>query len=203
MAAETSGVDLIPAVALLGAGVVAVPIFKRVGLGSVLGYLAAGIAIGPFGLRLFTEPAGDPQRRRARRRHVPVRHRAGDEAVAAVGAPRATSSGSASRRSSLCGVAARPRAGMAVGAGFAGRASSRRWASCSPRPRSSCRSSRSAARRPTPHGQQDLRRSCCSRISRSCRCWPSSRFLAPVGAEAATASRWRSRSSSRSAPSPA
>ncbi len=57
MAVETNGVDLIPAVALLGAGVVAVPIFKRLGLGSVLGYLAAGIAIGPFGLRLFTEPA--------------------------------------------------------------------------------------------------------------------------------------------------
>jgi glutathione-regulated potassium-efflux system protein KefB len=56
MAAETGGVDLIPAIALLGAGVVAVPLFKRVGLGAVVGYLAAGIAIGPFGLRLFTEP---------------------------------------------------------------------------------------------------------------------------------------------------
>ena len=57
MAAETSGVDLLPAIALLGAGVVAVPLFKRAGLGAVVGYLAAGIAIGPFGLRLFTEPA--------------------------------------------------------------------------------------------------------------------------------------------------
>ena len=33
------------------------PLFKRLGLGSVLGYLAAGIAIGPFGLRVFTDPA--------------------------------------------------------------------------------------------------------------------------------------------------
>ena len=43
-------------VALLGAGVVAVPLFRRLGLGSVLGYFAAGLAIGPFGLRLFTDP---------------------------------------------------------------------------------------------------------------------------------------------------
>ncbi|WP_421724595.1 monovalent cation:proton antiporter-2 (CPA2) family protein [Bauldia sp.] len=56
MAAEAHGVDLLPAVALLGAGVVAVPIFKRLGLGSVVGYLVAGIAIGPFGLALFTDP---------------------------------------------------------------------------------------------------------------------------------------------------
>jgi glutathione-regulated potassium-efflux system protein KefB len=49
--------NLLLVLALLGAGVVAVPIFKRAGLGSVLGYLAAGIAIGPFGLRLFTEPS--------------------------------------------------------------------------------------------------------------------------------------------------
>ena len=56
MAVEAHGFDLIPAVALLGAGVVAVPIFKRIGLGSVLGYLVAGIAIGPFGFGLFQEP---------------------------------------------------------------------------------------------------------------------------------------------------
>jgi glutathione-regulated potassium-efflux system protein KefB len=43
-------------VALLAAGVVAVPLFKRIGLGSVLGYLAAGLAIGPYGLGLFTDP---------------------------------------------------------------------------------------------------------------------------------------------------
>lgn len=56
MAAESHGFDLLPAVALLGAGVVAVPLFKRLGLGSVIGYLAAGIVIGPFGLGLFTDP---------------------------------------------------------------------------------------------------------------------------------------------------
>ncbi len=39
----------------LGAAVVAVPIFKRLGLGSVLGYLAAGTVIGPFGLGLIAD----------------------------------------------------------------------------------------------------------------------------------------------------
>ena len=43
-------------VALLAAGVIAVPVFKRLGLGSVLGYLAAGLAVGPFGLRLVSDP---------------------------------------------------------------------------------------------------------------------------------------------------
>ena len=56
MADAGAGADLVQAVALLGAGVVAVPIFKRLGLGSVLGYLAAGLVIGPFGLGLFTDP---------------------------------------------------------------------------------------------------------------------------------------------------
>ena len=39
----------------LAAAVVAVPIAKRLGLGSVLGYLLAGIAIGPLGLGLVGE----------------------------------------------------------------------------------------------------------------------------------------------------
>ncbi|MGD8605760.1 MAG: monovalent cation:proton antiporter-2 (CPA2) family protein [Myxococcales bacterium] len=37
----------------LGAAVIAVPLAKRLGLGSVLGYLLAGMAIGPFGLGLI------------------------------------------------------------------------------------------------------------------------------------------------------
>ena len=56
MAAAEQGIDLVHVVALLGAAVVAVPLFKRAGLGSVLGYLAAGLVIGPFGLKLFTSP---------------------------------------------------------------------------------------------------------------------------------------------------
>ncbi|NGN45152.1 potassium transporter [Mesorhizobium sp. CGMCC 1.15528] len=54
-AASHGGFDLIPVVVLLGAAVVAVPLFKRLGLGSVLGYLAAGLVIGPFGVGLFSD----------------------------------------------------------------------------------------------------------------------------------------------------
>ncbi|WP_296818615.1 monovalent cation:proton antiporter-2 (CPA2) family protein [Brevundimonas sp.] len=54
--AEASGTELGQVVALLATAVVAVPIFRKLGLGSVLGYLAAGLLIGPFGLRLFTDP---------------------------------------------------------------------------------------------------------------------------------------------------
>jgi len=56
MSAQGSTGDLIQVVTLLGAAVVAVPIFRRLGLGSVLGYLAAGLAIGPFGIGLFDDP---------------------------------------------------------------------------------------------------------------------------------------------------
>jgi len=40
----------------LAAGVIVVPLAKRLGLGSVLGYLVAGTAIGPWGLALVTAP---------------------------------------------------------------------------------------------------------------------------------------------------
>ncbi len=56
MAVEGSASELIRVVTLLGAAVVAVPLFKRLGLGSVLGYLAAGLAIGPFGMQLIDDP---------------------------------------------------------------------------------------------------------------------------------------------------
>lgn len=55
-AAAAHGVDLVPVVALLGAAVVAVPLFKRLGLGSVLGYLAAGLLLGPSGIALIHDP---------------------------------------------------------------------------------------------------------------------------------------------------
>lgn len=42
------------AVVLLGAAVVAAPLFKRIGLGTVLGYLTAGIIIGPV-LQIITD----------------------------------------------------------------------------------------------------------------------------------------------------
>jgi glutathione-regulated potassium-efflux system protein KefB len=51
------GVDLVPVVALLAAGTIAVPIFRRLGLGAVLGYLAAGLLLGPSGIGLISDPA--------------------------------------------------------------------------------------------------------------------------------------------------
>ncbi|MBE0553735.1 MAG: cation:proton antiporter [Rhodobacteraceae bacterium] len=47
------GGDLLNIVVLLAAAVIAVPLFRRLGLGSVLGYLAAGLAIGPYGMQFF------------------------------------------------------------------------------------------------------------------------------------------------------
>ncbi|WLI90829.1 glutathione-regulated potassium-efflux system protein KefC [Massilia sp. R2A-15] len=46
---------LINALVYLAAAVIAVPVAKRFGLGAVLGYLLAGIAIGPWGLKLVVE----------------------------------------------------------------------------------------------------------------------------------------------------
>ncbi|MEW6256194.1 MAG: monovalent cation:proton antiporter-2 (CPA2) family protein [Pseudomonadota bacterium] len=54
--AEAASVELVQIVSVLGAGVLAAPLFKRAGLGSVLGYLAAGVAIGPFGLKVIAAP---------------------------------------------------------------------------------------------------------------------------------------------------
>jgi glutathione-regulated potassium-efflux system protein KefB len=53
---DTSGFSLTQAVVLLGAATIAVPLFRRLGLGSVLGYLAAGLVVGPFGLGLIRSP---------------------------------------------------------------------------------------------------------------------------------------------------
>lgn len=50
--------SFLPPILIFCAGaVVAVPLFRRIGLSSVIGYLAAGIAIGPSGFNLFSEPA--------------------------------------------------------------------------------------------------------------------------------------------------
>jgi len=43
------------AILYLAAAVITVPLFKRLGLGSVLGYLVAGVAIGPWGLRFIRD----------------------------------------------------------------------------------------------------------------------------------------------------
>ncbi|HZH15491.1 MAG TPA: monovalent cation:proton antiporter-2 (CPA2) family protein [Archangium sp.] len=58
MAAASSEAPVyVQALIFLGAAVVAVPLFRKLRLGSILGYLAAGLVIGPFGLGLFSESA--------------------------------------------------------------------------------------------------------------------------------------------------
>jgi monovalent cation:proton antiporter-2 (CPA2) family protein len=47
---------LVQALVYLAAGVISVPVAKRLGLGSVLGYLTAGVLIGPFLLNLVGAP---------------------------------------------------------------------------------------------------------------------------------------------------
>lgn len=54
-----SGGVLYQAFVYLAAAVVTVPLAKRFGLGSVLGYLLAGVVIGPFGLRLLGSEVQD------------------------------------------------------------------------------------------------------------------------------------------------
>ncbi|MDF2617907.1 MAG: potassium transporter [Xanthobacteraceae bacterium] len=56
MAEASLGQTIGPAVVLMGAAVVAVPLFRRIGLGSVLGYFAAGLLVGPSVLGLITDP---------------------------------------------------------------------------------------------------------------------------------------------------
>ena len=49
---------LIQSATYLGAAAIAVPIFNRLKLGSILGYLAAGVVVGPFGLNLLHQEEG-------------------------------------------------------------------------------------------------------------------------------------------------
>ena len=51
---ENAPTWLVNSLIYLGAAVIAVPVSKALGLGSIIGYLAAGMAIGPWGLSLVT-----------------------------------------------------------------------------------------------------------------------------------------------------
>lgn len=44
------------ALVFFGSGIVLVPIFNRLGFGSVLGYLIAGMLVGPFGFKFINDP---------------------------------------------------------------------------------------------------------------------------------------------------
>jgi len=56
MDAPHEGGWLLTSLVYLGAAVLAVPLARFAGLGSIIGYLGAGIAIGPWGLKLVTDP---------------------------------------------------------------------------------------------------------------------------------------------------
>ena len=50
---------LIQAIVYLTAAIICVPIAKKIGMGSVLGYLTAGILIGPFVLKFVGQEGKD------------------------------------------------------------------------------------------------------------------------------------------------
>lgn len=56
MASADSTGFVTEAIVFLGAAVVAVPAFKAIGFGSILGYLAAGVAIGPHVIGIVSNP---------------------------------------------------------------------------------------------------------------------------------------------------
>ena len=58
MAGPADNAFLIEAATYLGATAIMVPIFKRLKLGTILGFLAAGIALGPHGLALLRQGEG-------------------------------------------------------------------------------------------------------------------------------------------------
>jgi monovalent cation:proton antiporter-2 (CPA2) family protein len=49
--------SLFPLLVLLGAMVATAPLVRRLGLSAIVGYIAAGIAVGPWGFAIFREPA--------------------------------------------------------------------------------------------------------------------------------------------------
>ncbi len=58
MASEGDGGFLLQAATYLGAAAIAVPVFNRLKLGSILGYVAAGVAVGPYALNLLRQEEG-------------------------------------------------------------------------------------------------------------------------------------------------
>ena len=47
--------NILQALVFIGSAIVLVPIFKYLGFGSVLGYLIAGIVVGPYGLKFIND----------------------------------------------------------------------------------------------------------------------------------------------------
>ena len=58
MATTSGGEFLIETATYLGAAAIVVPVFNRLKLGSILGYLAAGVAVGPYALNIIHQEEG-------------------------------------------------------------------------------------------------------------------------------------------------
>ena len=153
---------------LLGGAVVAAPLFKRIGLGTVLGYLAAGIVIGPAA-RLITD--GEQILHVAELGIVfllfiiglelkPSRLWSCARDIFGLGLAQVVVTGV------VLAVLAYLLAGLLTGRPRSSSASGWRCR----RPPLPCRSSNRKAR-PTRTTARRPSRSCCSRISPSCRCW--------------------------------
>ena len=70
---------------LLLAAVIIVPLAARLGLGAVLGYLLAGVIVGPWALSSYRRGRADPACGGVRGDPAAVRHRAGTAAQPIVG----------------------------------------------------------------------------------------------------------------------
>ena len=152
---------------MLGAALVFVMLFRRLGLGATLGYIVAGALIGPQVLGLVGDPEQMVEHRRNRHRAAAVPRRAGASARAGCGGCARTFSGSAWRRSccaasrsacsSICALGVSAAAALAIGLPL-GLSST---AQVLPMLRADGDSTRRRASGPS--------RSCCSRTCRSCR----------------------------------
>jgi hypothetical protein len=180
MAVEAGASELVKVVALLGAAVVAgAAVPPASGLARCWATLAAGLAIGPFGFRLILRtPQAVLHVGRAGRRHVPVRHRAGDAARARLWSLRKEifGLGFAADRGLRHGADRRLHAVRFSAAGGLHRRGRfrvdlyRRSDAAAGRAQRQSRCRR--GRRSSP--------SCCSKTCLSCRCWRVAAFMAPV-----------------------
>ncbi len=172
MAAEVQGTDLAQIVALLGAGVIAVPLFKRTRprLGDRLSRRRP--CHRPVGPQAVHRSAGDPACRRTRRGDVPVRHRARRCNHRGCGGLRREIFGLGLAQVVACGALLTLLgilAGLPAPAAFVGGLG---FVLTSTATVMQLLGERAA----TPHRRpaSASSRSCCSRILRSCRCSPSS-----------------------------
>ena len=154
-------------VVMLGAGLVFVILFRRLGLGATLGFLVAGALIGPQAFHLIGDARGQDRRRRARHHAAAVHRRARTQPEPAV-----EDEAGHLRARRAAGRRVRARGGGDRPLRSATRPGRRRWCSAC---RSLCRRPRRCCRccnrrgGCAPRSASARSRSCCFRICRSSR----------------------------------